>query len=543
MSNEPLNGRLEDRALPIVLVELARRNATGVLRIDARTGRHELWLRDGQPVGVSLPGSAEMIGKVLVEMGLMDEATHRQTLATPPPRGQRYGDMLIEKKLVSVEQMKLALKAQVRRKLHRLFFLPDGVFAFEEMQHSVGVFKDEPLKVQPSRAISQGVRSAWSAERLSSSLFLLSGQAFLCKLSSEELARYGLGAHDAQIGELLRKGFYTIESLTQATKAPQQPLLSLIYALYVTGALELKPATSVKVETTPVTFQPTAARERSVTPPPPTTPSPATPTPSTGVRPYPPTTPQAAVPGMNASTAGDSLRQQVADKARLVEKEDLFAVLGLTDNATIDQVKNAYFDLAKRYHPDRISQQGLDSQRAEVELIFRRINEAYSTLSDEVKRAQYLQARKDGTVSAEDQAKALRIVEADMAFRRGEVYLKKNDLQNALREFTDATTKNPQDGEYIAFHTWTRVCIGQLKHVDAKALFNQAVKLAPKCGRAYYYLGICLKEEGDFDRALGAFQKAVQFDQRLIEAEREARLINMRKQEKPKGFFDKLRGR
>ena len=146
--------------------------------------------------------------------------------------------------------------------------------------------------------------------------------------------------------------------------------------------------------------------------------------------------------------------------------------------------------------------------------------------------------------SVEDRAKALRIVEADMAFRRGEVYLKKNDLQNALRELAEATEKNPQDGEFLAYHTWTRVCLNQLKHSDAKPLFTQALKLAPKCGRAHYYMGICYKEENDLDRALNSFQKAVQHDQRLIEAEREVRLINMRKQEKkPKGFFDQLRGR
>jgi lipoprotein NlpI len=63
------------------------------------------------------------------------------------------------------------------------------------------------------------------------------------------------------------------------------------------------------------------------------------------------------------------------------------------------------------------------------------------------------------------------------------------------------------------------------------------------CGRAYYYLGVCLKEEKDIDRAYNMFRKAKELDPRLLDAEREMRLINMRR-EKEKGgggFFDRFR--
>ena len=71
---------------------------------------------------------------------------------------------------------------------------------------------------------------------------------------------------------------------------------------------------------------------------------------------------------------------------------------------------------------------------------------------------------------------------------------------------------------------------------------NQAIKLSPKCARAYYYLGVCLKEEKDIDRAYGMFKKAHELNARLLDAEREMRLINMRKEkEKGGGFFDRFR--
>src|SRR5215475_946448 len=132
------------------------------------------------------------------------------------------------------------------------------------------------------------------------------------------------------------------------------------------------------------------------------------------------------------------------------------------------------------------------------------------------------------------------MLEADMALRRGEVLLKKNDFPGAIREFESAVNLDPQNGEHLAYLTWARVCAGQTNYADAKGLLNQAVKLSPRCAQAYYYLGVCLKEEKDIDRAYGMFKKAHDLNPRLLDAEREMRLINMRKEkEKGGGFFDR----
>jgi tetratricopeptide (TPR) repeat protein len=137
----------------------------------------------------------------------------------------------------------------------------------------------------------------------------------------------------------------------------------------------------------------------------------------------------------------------------------------------------------------------------------------------------------------------MKMLEAEMAFRRGELLLRKNDFLGAIRELEQSVAMNPQEGEHLAFLTWARVCAGQTSYADARNLLNQAIKLSPMCARAYYYLGVCLKEEKDVDRAYGMFKKAHELDGRLIDAEREMRLINMRrgKEKSSGGFFDRFR--
>jgi hypothetical protein len=230
----PSRGSIQDEPLPILLAQLQRAQATGVVHLEARSGRHAIYLREGFPVSVELPGSAEMIGRVLVEMGVIDEATHKRSLASPPPKGARYGEVLVEQGLVSLDQLRLALKAQVRRKLHRLFFLEDAQFAFTPGEHGRGVEHDQSLKVHPARAIYQGVRSAWDAQRLAGALFLLEGRAIRCQLDEQSLARYGVSRDEARVAALLREGFWLLPELVATSGLPAQPVHALVYALYIT---------------------------------------------------------------------------------------------------------------------------------------------------------------------------------------------------------------------------------------------------------------------------------------------------------------------
>ncbi len=59
--------------------------------------------------------------------------------------------------------------------------------------------------------------------------------------------------------------------------------------------------------------------------------------------------------------------------------EDYYKVLGVSSNATKEEIKKAYRKLAHQYHPDK----GGDPKT------FQKINEAYQVLSNEDKRAQY----------------------------------------------------------------------------------------------------------------------------------------------------------
>ena len=63
--------------------------------------------------------------------------------------------------------------------------------------------------------------------------------------------------------------------------------------------------------------------------------------------------------------------------------KDYYEVLGVSKDASDDEIKKAFRKLAIKYHPDK----NRDDPKAAEEK-FKEINEAYSVLSDKQKRAQ-----------------------------------------------------------------------------------------------------------------------------------------------------------
>lgn len=83
----------------------------------------------------------------------------------------------------------------------------------------------------------------------------------------------------------------------------------------------------------------------------------------------------------------DNELKQLSKKVKELNKKDFYGALGLTKDATIDQIKKAYKELVRKWHPDKHANNPETKEKADKK--FKEINEAYTVLSDPKKKQQY----------------------------------------------------------------------------------------------------------------------------------------------------------
>jgi len=239
------------------------------------------------------------------------------------------------------------------------------------------------------------------------------------------------------------------------------------------------------------------------------------------------------------SKEDNALMENLTSRYLQLKSLNYFEVLGVAQDTDNNTIKNAYFKLAKEYHPDKYH--NTPAMRSIASDIFSIINASYNTLSEEKSRIAYLDSLKTGNKQDVVQ-EAANIMNAEMQFQKGKMALSKKNYNAAKEAFEWAIKLNPDEGEYKAYLGWSIFNISPKDTAEvekAKGIIEEAVSSNPNQDRAYYFLGVIYKMEGRIRDAETAFRKAVQKNPNIPEALSELRLIQMRKQKDGKGLFKK----
>jgi tetratricopeptide (TPR) repeat protein len=296
------------------------------------------------------------------------------------------------------------------------------------------------------------------------------------------------------------------------------------------GSMGASPASSPSAVVAPISSSPSGVTARPSTPAaPPSAPASRASAPPLAA----PSRPSAAAPVPTPAEA--QLAAQIETRAEAGKKKDHYATLGITPQATRDQVKAAFLGLAKTFHPDRLPP-SLPHLKQKISTVFEAIREAYETLYDDNRRTAYTATLAAAKAKA-NQAAGASPQQATDLFKMGEVFFKKRDYKQAEDHFARAHASD-QGANSLAAQAWAIYMdpARKAESANARAMMQKALALDAKCDRALYQLGVIARVEGDMDRAEKYFREAVRVNPRHLEASQEIRLIEMRrKKEKDSG--------
>jgi len=412
-----------------------------------------LFFHNGSLVSAKTNQPPELLGEVLFKLGKIKDEIHSDFHKYIEPK-KKVGEVLVDKGLISANELREGLSYQMREILLNTFTDFDGEFKFQKSEDLAE--HEYEVKINIPLLIEDGVRRmkynpAIRAYFESKSPFPKS-KSFFYRLTEEE----------KEILEIV-KGDVSSASILQGTRFNPESFWKTLFLLFSLDLIDI----------------PEEDKKRD-----------------------------ASSPGKR-TTIGDT-EKNIADA--LVMSENLsnfnyYQILGVETSVDQAEIKRNYFRLARRFHPDLYERDLPHEIKNVIEAVFDQISKAYHTLGDEKKRNAYdTQKEKPPTDDKRNWAKV-----AEVKFRQGKTLYNKEQYQEAVFFLEEAVKMQGDKGQYFLLLALSQSKIPSLRR-KSEANFLNSIQLEPWNAEGYVGLGILYKREGLLIRAKKQFEKALSID-------------------------------
>jgi hypothetical protein len=369
-------GRLAEGVLPGLLRDLYVGRKTGLLTFARGGERRSVHVRRGHLVNADSNVREERMGEALVRKGRLTEGDLKRAVGFMIRDQKRLGVVLMELGLMDKDGLEDAVASHVYDILTKVFTWTEGEYEFHEQDESVPHEGDVTLKLSTGDLILEAARGVQDPDVVRYSLGDIDR---VVGLSNDPLLRFQRINLSPTDGYLLSRvdGTLSAREVMQLIPLPPEEIQRSLFGLLSTGV----------VEYLPLPPRPRPVMERS---------GPkgraAGALPGAGDSTPAPPAPPAPPPAPEPDAASGARRQEILDAHAALKTRTHFEMLGITREATEAQVKEAYFRMAKRFHPDAHHDPALSDLRDRLEAVFIRLGDAYEVLRNPRIRASYEKA-------------------------------------------------------------------------------------------------------------------------------------------------------
>jgi curved DNA-binding protein CbpA len=498
------SGTLAATPLAHLLVYGLDRRLTGSLVVETPSGeKHALELRDGAVVAAITASPVAPLGELAVARGVVARERLDPALELARAGGQPLGQVLIGWGVLDEARLQALLREQLARRIEYLAGLPaDSNYGYYDGADFLRGAGRPDVPQAPQALVWCAIKQGADEARVTELLARFEG-ARLRFLPDAPLSGFELEAAEQAVVDVLAAKPQTVAELVgrqllDATRTRKLVYLFLVLRYFDVGA----------------GARPVGAQARASM-----LPSQATSAPKAPASPV-PAAPTSAPPD-------DDFRRELRARAEAT-RDSYYDLLGVAPDAPATAIAAAYFQLAKRWHPDRLGPEYADIRDLATK-IFARMSEAHQVLSDPERRKQYDVLVKTGEGAAEEQEQVHRILRAAMNFQKAQVFLRRNNMAGAEEAARAALADAPDQADHIAMVAWIEASKPNADQEAPLKELHRAARLEPANLRVRWFRGQVLKRMGKVRPALEDFRFIVENDPRHVDAQREIRLFEMKR--------------
>jgi curved DNA-binding protein CbpA len=516
------SGTLAATPLGHLLIYALDRRLTGSMVFEEPDHKkHAVYFLAGAPAAARTSTVLAPLGELAIERGVLAPERLDAALAAAQEGGKRLGELLLDWVVLDPAALDALLREQVARRVKELRDLPPetayGYYASTNFLERAGG-PAEPCSAlaliwRVMRQSADPVRAAETLARLQDAPLRFHIDA--------PLARFDFEPDEQAVVDVLRAKPQPLSELLRRDLLDRAVLERLLYVLLLLRHFDVGngafPIGAERRVMTPsgIPYVPVSI----IAPTPAVAPPPAAPAPE----------PVAAAP----IDPNDPLRREAQERSQAV-KQSYYEVLGVPQDAAPSAIAAAYFQLAKRWHPDRLGSEYADLRDTAMR-IFARIGEAHQVLADPEQRKQYDELVKTGEGAAEEQEQVQKVLRAATNFQKAQVLLRRNNLPDAEEAARAALADAPDEADHIALVAWLESLKPGADLEGKLRELNRAVKMEEANLRARWYRGQLLKRVGRERQAIEDFRLIADKDPRHLDAQREIRLYEMQQRNKKAG--------
>lgn len=489
---EASEGDLEQTSFAALAYAYARTSRSLTLDVNRPPSHKEITFENGVPVQCTSNLVHETLSRFMTRSGRLPERIASQCFAESCSRGLRFGDVLLEKGVVSAEDLRKALQENLVRRLLDVFSWHHGTFHVKSVPAQV----DTALHVNVPQLIVLGVTRFATQAQVDASIGPLIGTPL--GLNTDpffEPAEIRLNPIQQQIVERLEERPLRIDELAEATDIEFRDLTRLLYALTLIAAV------------VPVDPQQAMTASRHARPRTETTPTPA-------AAPSPESEAEAEAPSetLQERRSADPRRDDLMRLVLNYRRKDPFELLALDPRRADTALEDHFVRFAQRFAPWTHD----DDLQDEAREVFLAGARAYAELADPDRRTELVEGRgvspqAVGRARSEADFRVhTTLLDPDIQFTKGRTLMAAGRFKEAVDQFAYASNLDPQNLDYRCELAYCRYLAdpsdrgrAALEHLE------RTLRLDPRHGLSLFYRGEILRRSGRYAEAQEAYQKAI----------------------------------